>query len=526
MTTATLSATPADTPTSVSAADARPIRISINALGGQGGGVLADWIVGLAEHAGWIAQATSVPGVAQRTGATVYYLELCRPAADGREPVLALMPIPGDVDLVIASELMEAGRAIARGLVTPDRTVLVASSQRIMAISEKSEPGDGAMPAGKVVAAAQSASKRLVLADLNALAERHGSVISAALFGAVAGAGALPFAREDFEAAIRRGGVGVDASLRAFAAAFDLAQGGAAHVPASTAAQPARAPRSAQELDQRIAQSLPEPAQANARLGVERCLDYQGRAHAGLYLDWLVQVAQVDAQFGGERYGWRLTCETARRLALWMTYEDVVRVADLKTRPARFARVRAEVRAGDGQIVDFAEFMHPRFEEFCDLLPDAIGGRLKDSTGARRLLSGFFRQGRQISTSRLGGFLLLFGLARLRGLRPISHRHAVEQARIEAWLSSALNAARNNYDLGVEIIALQRLVKGYGETHERGLRRYGAILATLHGLVEHPEAAAMARAMAHAAMKDDSGRLLAREIQSIGGAPMVDLASL
>ena len=45
-------------------------------MGGEGGGVLADWIVDLAEHGGYLAQATSVPGVAQRTGATIYYLEL------------------------------------------------------------------------------------------------------------------------------------------------------------------------------------------------------------------------------------------------------------------------------------------------------------------------------------------------------------------------------------------------------------------------------------------------------------------
>jgi len=265
------------------AAPNRPIRISINALGGQGGGVLGDWIVGLAEHAGWVAQATSVPGVAQRTGATVYYLELCRPADDGREPVLALMPIPGDVDLVIASELMEAGRAIARGLVTPDRTVLVASSQRIMAISEKSEPGDGAMPAGKVVAAAQAAAKRLVLADLNALAERNGSVISAALFGAVAGADALPFSRGEFEAAIRRGGVGVDASLRAFGAAYDLAHGGVVAEPAAPARERPPLARNAAELRQRINQTLPEPAWVNAGLGIDRCLDYQGRA---IWIAW------------------------------------------------------------------------------------------------------------------------------------------------------------------------------------------------------------------------------------------------
>jgi indolepyruvate ferredoxin oxidoreductase beta subunit len=48
----------------------RPVSILIAALGGQGGGVLTDWIVGAAEHAGLPAQATSIPGVAQRTGAT------------------------------------------------------------------------------------------------------------------------------------------------------------------------------------------------------------------------------------------------------------------------------------------------------------------------------------------------------------------------------------------------------------------------------------------------------------------------
>jgi indolepyruvate ferredoxin oxidoreductase, beta subunit len=504
----------------------RPIRISINALGGQGGGVLADWIVDVAEHAGWIAQATSVPGVAQRTGATVYYIELCQPDPDGREPVLALMPIPGDVDLVIASELMEAGRAIARGLVTPDRTVLVASSQRIMAISEKSEPGDGAMPAIKVVEAARTASKRLALADLSALAERNGSVISAALFGAVAGAEALPFAREDFEAAIRRGGVGVEASLQTFAAAFDIA-GGKLAEPATTPARPAvHTPITAAALRERIARVIPEAARVNAELGIERCIDYQDRAYAGLYLDRLEAIAKVDREFGGERFDWRLTRETARHLALWMTYEDVIRVADLKTRPGRFERVRAEVRAADDQIVDVTEFMHPRFEEFCDTVPDGIGRRLKDSGSARRLSAGFFREGRKISTSRLGGFLMLFLLARLRGLRPYSHRQKVETERIGAWLASATNAARMNYDLGVEIIALQRLVKGYGETHERGLRRYGAILHTLQGLLERPDADARARAMAAAALKDDTGRLLTREIEASGGAPMVELAGL
>jgi indolepyruvate ferredoxin oxidoreductase beta subunit len=83
-----------------------PIKIAILAMGGEGGGVLADWIVDLGEANGWLAQTTSVPGVAQRTGATIYYVELYpqdEAGRDGAEPVLALMPLPGDVDVVLAS---------------------------------------------------------------------------------------------------------------------------------------------------------------------------------------------------------------------------------------------------------------------------------------------------------------------------------------------------------------------------------------------------------------------------------------
>ena len=115
-------------------ASAQPLKIAILAMGGEGGGVLADWIVDLGQHNGHLAQTTSVPGVAQRTGATIYYVELFPEAAAkvaGAAPVLAMMPMPGDVDIVLASELMEAGRAVQRGLVTRERTTLIASTHRV-----------------------------------------------------------------------------------------------------------------------------------------------------------------------------------------------------------------------------------------------------------------------------------------------------------------------------------------------------------------------------------------------------------
>src|SRR5690348_3114383 len=110
-------------------APGRPFSILIAALGGEGGGVLTNWIVAAAERFGFPVQSTSIPGVAQRTGATTYYIEILpasRRELDGRTPVLALVPGVGDIDLLVASELMEAGRAVAAGFVTPDRTLTIA----------------------------------------------------------------------------------------------------------------------------------------------------------------------------------------------------------------------------------------------------------------------------------------------------------------------------------------------------------------------------------------------------------------
>ena len=151
------------------------------AMGGQGGGVLVDWIVALIEGQGWLAQSTSVPGVAQRTGATIYYVEAIESDGSGRRPVLSLMPVPGEVDIVIGAELMEAGRAMQRGLVSPDRTTLIASSHRAYAVSEKIAPGDGAGDPAKVHEAARAASKQFLAFDMAAIAEQSESVISAAL---------------------------------------------------------------------------------------------------------------------------------------------------------------------------------------------------------------------------------------------------------------------------------------------------------------------------------------------------------
>ncbi|HJS38086.1 MAG TPA: 2-oxoacid:acceptor oxidoreductase family protein, partial [Burkholderiales bacterium] len=197
----------------------RSITVLIAALGGEGGGMLADWLMHAATARGYPAQATSIPGVAQRTGATTYYLEIYpvrRETLGKREPVLSLTPSPGNVDVMVASELLEAGRALQNGYVTPERTTLIASTHRIYATVEKMQMADGRFPEERVLEAARQLAKRAVLFDMRQLAQEHGTVINAVLFGAMAGSGVLPLPREACEAAIRRSGRGAEASLRGF----------------------------------------------------------------------------------------------------------------------------------------------------------------------------------------------------------------------------------------------------------------------------------------------------------------------
>ncbi|MFK7754438.1 MAG: indolepyruvate oxidoreductase subunit beta family protein, partial [Sedimentitalea sp.] len=273
------------------------LKLAVMAVGGQGGGVLTAWIEGLARAQGYACQATSVAGVAQRTGATIYYVELT-PKSD-QQPVFALAPSGGDVDVLIAAEMMEVGRAVMRGFVTPDRTTLIGSTHRALAVSEKTMPGDGIANADEVRAAAELAAQRLILADMDHLAVAQGSVISASLFGALAGSGALPFPRAAFEDAIRASGKGVAPSLLAFAAGFDAAQNGVAPAAKADAPEPPVLVGPTDEMNKwqavqdRVA-TLPAPVQDIARAGALKVVDFQDCAYGAHYLDRLEKIIKVD----------------------------------------------------------------------------------------------------------------------------------------------------------------------------------------------------------------------------------------
>lgn len=497
--------------------DGRPraIRIAILAMGGEGGGVLADWLVDLAEHGGFIAQMTSVPGVAQRTGATIYYVELFPKAAAeaaGQAPVLALMPVPGDVDIVIASELMEAGRAVQRGFVTPDRTTLIASTHRVFAMTEKLALDDGRVDETALREACRTAAQRYVAFDMAAVAERTGSVVSAVMFGALAGAKALPFERAAFEATIARGKVGAAASTRAFGEAFAISAG-EAPAPVLPAAVGATAPEAGPPFGTDIAQ-VPPPARAIVATGAARLVDYQDEAYARLYLDRLSPIAAADAAHGDGSH--RLLAETARHLALGMSYEDTIRVAELKIRPSRFARVAAEVKLKDGQVLEIAEFLHPRLQEIAETVPAPLGRALLKDGPLRRIVERLTDHGRIVRTTTIFGFLQLYAVAALKPWRRKSLRYAAEQAELERWLASVAAVAARNYDLAVELAECRNLVKGYGDTHARGRASFERIMALIEQIAARPQPAITLSELRKAALADETGKRLTETAGRLG----------
>ncbi|WP_213981173.1 indolepyruvate oxidoreductase subunit beta family protein [Sphingomonas sp. dw_22] len=484
--------------------DRQRITIAVLALGGEGGGVLADWILDVAATQGYRGQGTSVPGVAQRTGATVYYIELFPgQARANQEPVLALMPLPGDVDLVIASELMETGRAILRGFVSKDRTTLIGSTHRVYAIDEKTAMGDGRASGERILAAANERAKRFIGFDMDAVAKRSGSLISSVMLGALAASDALPFPRETFEEAIRSGGKAVGSNLAAFSAGYAAAIAETEAARAETV-PPEPTTEAGRALLRRIRAELPEQAHGFAIEGVRRLSDYQDHAYAGLYLD---RLAGIRARDDG-RDGSRLTRETARHLALWMSYEDTIRVADLKVRASRFARVRDEVRAEPDQPLAIVEYMHPRIEEVCETLPAGIGGWVLARPNLTAWLRRWFSKGRRVRTSSLRWFAMLSLVAGMRRWRRGTLRYRIEQERIENWLALVRQTAETDVTAAVELVACQRLIKGYSDTFERGLGNFERIVAAWPGLAGRPDAGATVRRLREAALADDEGKAL------------------
>jgi indolepyruvate ferredoxin oxidoreductase beta subunit len=471
--------------------EARPVKLLIAAMGGEGGGVLMDWIVSACWRLNYPVQATSVPGVAQRTGATTYYIEILPEARkpEDKRPIFALVPTAGEVDLMVATELAEAARAVSMGFVTKARTTLIAATHRVYTTDEKIVMGDGRLDAAKLKDVVEAGAKQAILFDAAEAARRAQTVINAVMLGAIAQTGILRIDQQEFISAIEEEGKAVRSNLAGFRAGFAIAKGDAAN---PTAPDLTAYPTEAREV---------------IEIGIARLTDYQNEAYAKLYQ------ARLEPFRSGDPI---LLREVARHLAVRMSYEDIIRVAQAKIRAKRFARIKGEARADDRDILQVTEFFKPGYQEVADLLPPSLGKRLIGwaERSGRLTKSGWAMH---VRSTTVTGFLKIWLLAKLKGWRPRSYRFAEETRAIEAWLGIVEGAARRDPHLALEVAELARLIKGYGSTHRRGLANYDRIVGALvmPALARStivPKAAERVARAREAALKDPDGKALSQAL--------------
>jgi indolepyruvate ferredoxin oxidoreductase, beta subunit len=514
----------------------QPISLLICALGGEGGGVLTEWIIATAHHAGYAAQSTSIPGVAQRTGATTYYVEVFpTPISQlgGKRPVFSLNPVPGALDALVSSELLETTRQIGNGMATAERTRVITSSTRTFTTMERMQLGDGRIDSERLLDVVQAHSRAHNVFDMGQVAREAGTIVSAVMLGAVAGSGLFPFKRVDYEAVVGEGGGTSAASLRGFAKAFEIVNTPSAisngmtllaNKPADAAsASPAQGAMVSQLLQNTellasthkglsadLAHKFPSPVHEMLSLGHARMLEYQGAAYAQLYIDRLHKVLQAEQAADREKTNnYATTREMARWLALWMAFDDIVRVADLKSRASRWQRVVGEVKAKDDDLLRVYDHFKPGAPEFAALLPAALAHKLT-AWDRRRILKGKtpWALPLKVGTHSIIGMLSLRTLASLKWLRVRGSRYATEQTMIEQWLQGVVQGTQRHWQLGHEIALCGRLIKGYGSTNERGKDNLLYVLQHLAQGEDAHQAASAVQAARTAALADDAGKAL------------------
>lgn len=463
-------------------------KILIPAVGGQGGGVLTEWLVQLFLTEGFEVQGVGLPGLSQRGGSTMYYLEAYPKAKSSSKPIIfSQYPLPGDIDIILAQEFLELGRVLELGYGS-DKTTIVSSTHRIYSTLEKMPISNGIYPDEKLHRLANSFSARFVGLDALALAKENEMdelAINAILLGALGASGSLPITEASFLKAISQVGVAVENNIKAFRIGWESIKSKKHNI---SLIKPdldweqirreklAKVGPSKREglfsLLLTVQNEYPERLREILTEALVRLADYQDVWYAEKYMDALKGVYQVDKNSGSSSFP--LTESFAKNLALWMSYEDGIRVAELKINPERFKRIRKDMQLHDDQVLHVIDYLNPDAEEIYGLLPNLLVSpivKLADNRLFRMVLPDSKRItfAQAPKTSSFFGSFRLWSVTKLKKLRPYSYRFKKEHAYIKKYVAHVEKYSKINYKLACVVAKSGGMVKGYGRIRRRTL---------------------------------------------------------
>jgi indolepyruvate ferredoxin oxidoreductase beta subunit len=458
------------------------IKILIPAVGGQGGGVLTEWLVQAFFFEGFDAQGISLPGLSQRGGSTVYYLE-AHPKADSEEKsiIFAQFPVPGEVDIILAQEFLELGRALELGYGS-DKTTIVTSTHRIYSTLEKMPIGSGIYSDENLRKLASAFSSNVIELDALKLSKANGMdelAVNAILLGALSTSGAVPIEKKSFIRSIETVGVAVSASLKAFEVGWDYANSSSdtkslakwdSFVKNRTDKLEDKEKQEYMHRISKIESEYPANLREILAESVYRLIDYQDIDYADKYLDEVSVINKIDNDTKVTNY--KLTEFFAKNLALLMSYEDGIRVSELKIKSDRFKRIREEMRLRDDQVFHVVDYLKPEAEEIYGLLPNVLVAPIVSFTQTR-LFKKIWRRKRPLTmgqmpvTNSFSGYFRLWMVAKMKFLRPHSYRYKKEYKLIKRYRESINKYASYDYKLGCLVAKSAQMVKGYGKVRRR-----------------------------------------------------------
>lgn len=460
------------------------IKILIPAVGGQGGGVLTEWVVQAFFLEDFDAQGISLPGLSQRGGSTVYYLEAHpKPESEDKSIIFAQFPVPGEVDIILAQEFLELGRALELGYGS-DKTTIITSSHRVYSTLEKMPIGSGIYSDENLRKLAEGFSSKFI--ELNALElskqnDMDELAVNAILLGALCASGAVPIDKQSFIRSIEMVGVAVNASLKAFEVGWEYAQIGDDLNAGSLAKWSSFVSERADKLEDKekeeylakisnIESEYPENLREILAESVYRLIDYQDMNYADKYLGEVNSIKIIDSNMRGTNY--ILTELFAKNLALLMSFEDGIRVAELKIKSDRFKRIREEMRLKDDQVFHVVDYLKPDAEEIYGLLPNVIVAPVLSFTQTK-LFKKIWRRKKPLTmgqtpvTNSFSGYFRMWMLTKIKFLRPHSFRYKKEHKLIKRYIESINKYASYDYKLGCLVAKSAQVVKGYGRVRRR-----------------------------------------------------------
>ena len=462
------------------------IKVLIPAVGGQGGGVLTEWLVQAFFVEEYDVQGISLPGLSQRGGSTVYYLE-AYPSAEARDKqiIFAQFPVPGEVDVIVAQEFLELGRALELGYGS-DKTTIVTSTHRVYSTLEKMPIGSGIYSEENLRKIASGFSSRLIEIDALKLSKENGMdelAINAILLGALSASGAIPVSRESFLKAIDQVGVAVKTNKRAFEVGWDFVKSGKS---SDFSKKPTMVWESflkerADKLGEyereeylagisKVETSYPTALREILAESLYRLIEYQDVDYANKYMDLVRNIYEIDERAKGG--GYKLTEHFAKNLALLMSYEDGIRVAELKIKSDRFKRIREEMRLRDDQVFKVIDYLKPDSEEIYGLMPYVIVAPFVRITQSQVFKKIWRRKkpltlGQTPVTTSFSGFARLWLLTKIKFLRPHSYRYKQEHRLIGRYIESVVYYSDLDYQIGCLVAKSASIVKGYGKVRRR-----------------------------------------------------------